>query len=289
MSTAGEASDPTNEEERTSMLIRQYSALIDAVRQSDLLTIEEAPDEVVRMVEKDGFTLLHLAALYGKHRIVRHLLERGLDPHKEAPFHGMPYEGKLAKPIDLAETFKRDKVVPLLRAAMEGKAVPDWDRYSTVSYVCSNEQVADVRDVLRGPGDPVLAQVEDNGSTLLHVAVLRGDPDILSLLISYGVDLQARMIQRFNHVPFDDRMTPLDLARIMDIPKAVAVLEEACNEANDGKGIDGETANVTTIPNPDGGLLVKVLNKFTGEPVHRTMAERLTQQALAAYGGENAL
>ncbi|SDG93788.1 Ankyrin repeat-containing protein [Paraburkholderia phenazinium] len=143
-------------------------------------------------------------------------------------------------------------------------------RFKRVALACVRKDIATVQNELKDWGAWRFAGREIGRPTLLHFAVIGGDKDVLKVLIERGADLQeTTRTSLVEDVP-EGPKTPLDLARIMGKTNAIAFLEEACDKA----GCDGETHTVKMMRYPDGGLFVGVYNTYTGERVHRTMAER---------------
>lgn len=144
------------------------------------------------------------------------------------------------------------------------------ERFQRIATACTHGDLATVRDELKSRGDPVLHR---DRSTLIHLAVIGGNPDVLTLLIDLGADLQATTDEDIRGLK--GSKSPLDAARIMGQKKAIAVLEDACEAAH----LNGETYTVKALRYPDGGLFVGVYNTYTGDRVHRGLAERTRKRA----------
>lgn len=234
-------------------------------------------------------TLLHLAAEQGHHEMTKLLIEAGLDPLDEtrdgltaSVIADMAGHAALAKYLrDVGAN--PNELVTIQGADYTALEIANARRASKASEACENGDLVGVRSVVTGPDDPVLTMTNTDGASLLHAAVAGENADVVRFLVELGIDLQTRMTQHIDELDTDGPFTALDLARILRNKAAVAVLEEACDAAKGGKGIDGETPMVKAMRKPDGGLFVGVYNKFTGEKVHRTMAERLEKQVLEQH------
>ncbi|WP_186140382.1 ankyrin repeat domain-containing protein [Burkholderia gladioli] len=154
-------------------------------------------------------------------------------------------------------------------------------RFKRLADACIEGDVVRVLANVTGIHDPIVKMTGPDGMSLLHFAVVSDNRDVLEVLVEHGVDLQAQTTKDLGDRAEAGPKTALDLARILRKTNAVAVLEEACDAA---KGIDGETPMVKAMRKPDGGLFVGVYNKFTGEKVHRTMAERVAAEVLEQHG-----
>lgn len=231
-----------------------------------------------------GMNLLHMAAGSGHGDVVEALLSAGLDP-QEPMDHGF-------LPIDLAREEGHADVVRLLErrpeqaepAPASGQKTAEnatqmaAQRASKAAEACENGDLAALRSLVAGPGDPVLTMTTPEGASLLHAAVAGESADVVTFLVEQGIDLQARMKDHVPGMDTDGPYTALDFARILRNKAAVLILEEACDAAHGGKGIDGETFMVKAMRKPDGGLYVGVFNKYTGDRAHRTLAERAEKQ-----------
>ncbi|HDR8994450.1 TPA: ankyrin repeat domain-containing protein [Burkholderia vietnamiensis] len=263
-------------------------------------------DVVLLLVQQDGVevnhrapsghTALHAAVKANVAVAVPYLLAKGADT--------TAFNAEGQTPLQHAEALKRDDIAAALRnapaiAPSTTVAAPvsadevaedgtDGHRFALLADACVNGDVATLLKHLAGPADPLIAATEETGASLLHFAVIGGNADVLAVLLEHGVPLQSKMRSRIEELGTDGPFTPLDLARVLDRAEAISVLEEACNGAHDGRGIDGETPDVKAMRKPDGGLYVLVFNRYTGDPVHRTLSERLTRQTLAEHGNGEA-
>lgn len=143
------------------------------------------------------------------------------------------------------------------------------ERFKRIANACAQGDLASVRDDLNGRGDPVLFMTDEWRSSLLHFAVIGGNPDVLPLLIDLGADLEASTTMDLGENVPKGSKTALDLARITGKNKVIAILEAACEAA----GLAGETSEVKVMRYPDGGLFVGVYNAYTGDRVHPKLAQ----------------
>ncbi|HDR9280121.1 TPA: ankyrin repeat domain-containing protein [Burkholderia vietnamiensis] len=262
-----------------------HTALIAAIRDDDLAQVKALATEGTTFLYDDtGRGALHVACAAGNPAIVKHLLDVGADPDAVVTVRDDEYNA-----LEIATAQGNQEIVALLRQAMgledsEENAEQDEtpsavaERARKASAACETGDLAGVRALVTGPGDPVLEMTNSDGASLLHAAVAGENADVVRFLVEQGIDLQTRMTQRIDDLDTDGPFTALDVARILRDKAAVAVLEEACDAAKGGKGIDGETPMVKAMRKPNGGLFVGVYNKFTGDGVHRTLAERLEKQ-----------
>ncbi|MCA8448948.1 ankyrin repeat domain-containing protein [Burkholderia vietnamiensis] len=275
-----------------SMLENALPPYVQAVLANDVSNMRTILGKGLNIQDLHGanhMTLLHLAAEQGHHEMTKLLIEAGLDPLDEtrdgltaSVIADMAGHAALAKYLrDVGAN--PNELVTIQGADYTALEIANARRASKASEACENGDLVGVRSVVTGPDDPVLTMTNTDGASLLHAAVAGENADVVRFLVELGIDLQTRMTQHIDELDTDGPFTALDLARILRNKAAVAVLEEACDAAKGGKGIDGETPMVKAMRKPDGGLFVGVYNKFTGEKVHRTMAERLEKQVLEQH------
>jgi len=153
-------------------------------------------------------------------------------------------------------------------------------RFSRLLDACANGDLVQVQALVVNHEDDLLKLQLDDGRDALHFAAAGGHGPVVQHLVDHGADLEAEA----HHRP-EGPHTPLDLARVLDHPDAVAVLERACEE----QGVQyGEHRSMVATEGPDGTLHVRVLNKYTRQAIDGTVAERLAEQAVARHAQQKA-
>jgi len=260
--------------------------VLDAISSGDHSTLERLlrDDPALAQVHEEGLTLLHLAADNGNPRVVRVLLDAGLDPQAAS------HDGVTA--LDLAREAGNPDVIALLDPTMNASvpaaqedpvdeqpaSASEGERFERLAEACAAGDLATVQTLVNEDDTSLLDVKETSGAVALHFAVLSDDPRTVGYLIALRPDgdgLRNLMTMPLRHRPEDQGgpYSPLDLARVLQKDAAAAVLEMACESL----GIDGETNHVIAMYGPDGTPHVKVLNRFTKTPVHPGMAERITK------------
>ena len=152
--------------------------VFDAAALGDAAVVTEMLDRCpgfLRARAADGFTLLHLAAFFGRAEVVDLLLARGADVAAVAD-----------NPM---------RVRPLHSAAAAGHRVDERE------HQCQRRDAPQPGQEPHPEADPDAQQ--EGGWTPLHSAALQGSVDLARLLLSFGADPSIRA---------DDGRTPADMA-----------------------------------------------------------------------------
>ena len=152
----------------------------------------------------EGRTPLHVAALHDRLEVARHLLQAGAsmevqDSTEFAPLHWAAVRG----------------CVPMIELLIAHGADVDASVPPPLFEAVCMGQVASVRALLAANATVSMPETVD--ASLLHEAVLSGEPEVVRMLIAAGCDVRAEC----------DGLTPWDLAVGEGLAAVVQVLNDA--------------------------------------------------------------
>ncbi len=170
----------------TALYYRQFELAEVLVGRREDVTFFEAGalgriDEVVRKLDEDpglldqlspdGFTVLHLAAFFGRTDLVGRLVERGasLDRPAENPSRVTPLHSAVAG--------RTPEIVEILVAAGADLEVRQQGGYTPLMGAAANGQKRMVRFLLDRGADPDVRS--DEGKTARDLAVAKGHPGVI--------------------------------------------------------------------------------------------------------------
>lgn len=228
-------------------------ALYDAIVEGDVEVVQAfATPERVRgmdtlLFDDDGTTLLYHAIRGGDPKIVRLLLDHGASPTQEAGA-----DERLSKPIALAQHLRNFKIENILRDAM-AELDKDEDANASEGRIQALSEAIEKGDLdaarehataarVQALDKAMFEMIDGDGPTLMHVAVERGNPEIVRLLLDHGVS--ATREGTIN----DGRWTmPLERAVERGDQGIVAVLRERGAFLDTDDEQDGGASNASAV------------------------------------------
>lgn len=157
-----------------------YAAMHGRARIARLMLESEHRGDIINAKSNDGWTPLHVAAHYGRDSFVRLLLEfkAAVDPLSD----------KGTTPLQLAIIRERSSCVRIL---LDHSANIDIQNGFLLRYAVIKSNHAYCRMFLQRGADTNLGRLED-GQTPLHLSALRDDVLCARMLYSYGADTNTR-------------------------------------------------------------------------------------------------
>ncbi|SDG92685.1 Ankyrin repeat-containing protein [Paraburkholderia phenazinium] len=300
---AGQATQATSTATSTD-IAEVTRRIVEAVEQGDVVTLQrlvKVEMDLNDVTHESGKTLLHVASSTGNPDVIETLLSAGLDPRAQT------VEGVTA--LDVAKRMGHRDAVELLESALRvapatraptpsappapepAAATPASPAKPTVVWTedldaramrlmeaCRDGDLATVQALVTEKGADVLQIELQDGRDALHLAAVGGVGAIVEHLVAHGANLEAIA----NHRP-EGPYTALDLARVLENPEAVAVLERACDE----QGVQhGEHFDAIAVQGPNGTSDVRVLNTYSRKRVHGRAADALAAKIGAQLNGQ---
>lgn len=157
-----------------------YAAMHGRARIARLMLESEHRGDIINAKSNDGWTPLHVAAHYGRDSFVRLLLEF----HAEVD----PLSDKGTTPLQLAIIRERSSCVRIL---LDHSANIDIQNGFLLRYAVIKGNHSYCRMFLQRGADTNLGRLED-GQTPLHLSALRDDVLCAQMLYAYGADTNTR-------------------------------------------------------------------------------------------------
>jgi len=188
--------------------------------------LEKEPD-LVRAVDSEGITPLHLAAEHGRQQIVELLLEKGADVNAKSGFKRTP--------LHYAASSGHEGIVGRLMA--KGAELNALDSFvlSSIFMAAYNGHQKIVEMLLSSGID--LNTTEKNSVTLLHAAAMSGNAELVKMLLAKGIDRNIRNSYG---------KTPLHFAASRGREAVVKLLIDRGSDLN-LKSLDGRTPLQTAM------------------------------------------
>jgi ankyrin repeat protein len=140
---------------------------------------------------------IHYAALTGNKAALEEFLKVGVGVDSRDKFWA-------ATPLHFAAGQGQKEITQILIAKGADVNAKDKKGATPLMYAMKGRVGAkEVTDLLIANGADINAKASSTGYTPLHVAVLNGQPEMVTFLLEKGADVNAKM---------DDGQTPLDLA-----------------------------------------------------------------------------
>lgn len=157
-----------------------YAAMHGRARIARLMLESEFRSDIINAKSNDGWTPLHVAAHYGRDSFVRLLLEFRAEVD--------PLSDKGTTPLQLAIIRERSSCVRIL---LDHSANIDIQNGFLLRYAVIKGNHSYCRMFLQRGADTNLGRLED-GQTPLHLSALRDDVLCAEMLYTYGADTNTR-------------------------------------------------------------------------------------------------
>ena len=157
-----------------------YAAMHGRARIARLMLESEFRSDIINAKSNDGWTPLHVAAHYGRDSFVRLLLEFRAEVD--------PLSDKGTTPLQLAIIRERSSCVRIL---LDHSANIDIQNGFLLRYAVIKGNHSYCRMFLQRGADTNLGRLED-GQTPLHLSALRDDVQCAQMLHAYGADTNTR-------------------------------------------------------------------------------------------------
>lgn len=174
------AADPTVKDLIGGFTALHYAAMHGRARIARLMLESEYRSDIINAKSNDGWTPLHVAAHYGRDSFVRLLLEFKAEVD--------PLSDKGTTPLQLAIIRERSSCVKIL---LDHSANIDIQNGFLLRYAVIKSNHSYCRMFLQRGADTNLGRLED-GQTPLHLSALRDDVLCARMLYSYGADTNTR-------------------------------------------------------------------------------------------------
>lgn len=174
------AADPTVKDFIGGFTALHYAAMHGRARIARLMLESEYRRDIINAKSNDGWTPLHVAAHYGRDSFVRLLLEFRAEVD--------PLSDKGTTPLQLAIIRERSSCVRIL---LDHSANIDIQNGFLLRYAVIKGNHSYCRMFLQRGADTNLGRLED-GQTPLHLSALRDDVLCARMLYTYGADTNTR-------------------------------------------------------------------------------------------------
>ena len=174
------AADPTVKDFIGGFTALHYAAMHGRARIARLMLESEFRSDIINAKSNDGWTPLHVAAHYGRDSFVRLLLEFRAEVD--------PLSDKGTTPLQLAIIRERSSCVRIL---LDHSANIDIQNGFLLRYAVIKGNHSYCRMFLQRGADTNLGRLED-GQTPLHLSALRDDVLCAQMLYMYGADTNTR-------------------------------------------------------------------------------------------------
>lgn len=174
------AADPTVKDFIGGFTALHYAAMHGRARIARLMLESEFRGDIINAKSNDGWTPLHVAAHYGRDSFVRLLLEFRAEVD--------PLSDKGTTPLQLAIIRERSSCVRIL---LDHSANIDIQNGFLLRYAVIKGNHSYCRMFLQRGADTNLGRLED-GQTPLHLSALRDDVLCAQMLYTYGADTNTR-------------------------------------------------------------------------------------------------
>ena len=195
--------------EASAYTLLEYKLLENSIRKGLIETFNNlmTRDVNVNASLKNGYSLLHYAAMNGSHLIVEELLKRGaiinaIDNHKSTALH-----------IGARQNCK--DVVAVLLEYEADLEVQDENNQTPLHVAVHNARLEIAQQLLDAGAN--INSRDNKGNSPLHIAVESGFKNIVEMLLHYDADINALN---------GNTVTPLQQARIVRRAKILTVLLE---------------------------------------------------------------
>ncbi|KAL1774599.1 ankyrin repeat and SOCS box protein 7 [Sigmodon hispidus] len=172
--------DPTVKDLIGGFTALHYAAMHGRARIARLMLESEYRSDIINAKSNDGWTPLHVAAHYGRDSFVRLLLEFKAEVD--------PLSDKGTTPLQLAIIRERSSCVKIL---LDHNANIDIQNGFLLRYAVIKSNHSYCRMFLQRGADTNLGRLED-GQTPLHLSALRDDVLCARMLYNYGADTNTR-------------------------------------------------------------------------------------------------
>ncbi|KFQ36218.1 Ankyrin repeat and SOCS box protein 7 [Merops nubicus] len=172
--------DPTVKDLIGGFTALHYAAMHGRARIARLMLESEFRSDIINAKSNDGWTPLHVAAHYGRDSFVRLLLEFKAEVD--------PLSDKGTTPLQLAIIRERSSCVKIL---LDHNANIDIQNGFLLRYAVIKSNHSYCRMFLQRGADTNLGRLED-GQTPLHLSALRDDVLCAQMLYNYGADTNTR-------------------------------------------------------------------------------------------------
>ncbi len=172
--------DPTVKDFIGGFTALHYAAMHGRARIARLMLESEYRSDIINAKSNDGWTPLHVAAHYGRDSFVRLLLEFKAEVD--------PLSDKGTTPLQLAIIRERSSCVRIL---LDHSANIDIQNGFLLRYAVIKGNHSYCRMFLQRGADTNLGRLED-GQTPLHLSALRDDVLCAQMLYTYGADTNTR-------------------------------------------------------------------------------------------------
>lgn len=172
--------DPTVKDFIGGFTALHYAAMHGRARIARLMLESEYRSDIINAKSNDGWTPLHVAAHYGRDSFVRLLLEFKAEVD--------PLSDKGTTPLQLAIIRERSSCVRIL---LDHNANIDIQNGFLLRYAVIKGNHSYCRMFLQRGADTNLGRLED-GQTPLHLSALRDDVLCAQMLYAYGADTNTR-------------------------------------------------------------------------------------------------
>lgn len=174
------AADPTVKDFIGGFTALHYAAMHGRARIARLMLESDFRRDIINAKSNDGWTPLHVAAHYGRDSFVRLLLEFRAEVD--------PLSDKGTTPLQLAIIRERSSCVRIL---LDHSANIDIQNGFLLRYAVIKGNHSYCRMFLQRGADTNLGRLED-GQTPLHLSALRDDVLCAQMLYAYGADTNTR-------------------------------------------------------------------------------------------------
>ncbi|XP_041031308.1 ankyrin repeat and SOCS box protein 7 isoform X3 [Carcharodon carcharias] len=175
-----QSSDPTVKDLIGGFTALHYAAMHGRARIARLMLESEHRPDIINAKSNDGWTPLHVAAHYGRDSFVRLLLEFKAEVD--------PLSDKGTTPLQLAIIRERSSCVKIL---LDHNANIDIQNGFLLRYAVIKSNHSYCRMFLQRGADTNLGRLED-GQTPLHLSALKDDVLCARMLHNYGADCNTR-------------------------------------------------------------------------------------------------
>ena len=150
----------------------------------DAVKVKQLLDEGASLVvlDKNGWTALHLASSHGRMEVVQLLLDRG------APLDLQDLDGFTALYLAIKQGHK--EVAQLLLDRGASLDLQDKDG-KTALHMSSEHGRKEIVQLLLDKGASLIVQTKD-GMTALHLAIMNGNKEVVQLLLDKGASLEVQ-------------------------------------------------------------------------------------------------
>src|SRR5580698_8855920 len=153
--------------------------LFQAIRSADLDTLRSAPN-IASLRDRLDTTPLHYAALYGNLESVRILLDRGANLNARNKSDATPL-------IFAAYNFEKTRLLVEKGADVNAHSSRGMTPLKVAASVHGN--IATLRYLLDKGAE--VKQIDESGADALQIAALKGDADMVRLLLEKGADART--------------------------------------------------------------------------------------------------